>query len=65
MSKKIRNDIIHLAQGYGVACGLWGEKGIRAYSLHNVTCKQCLRTITARKMFVRRLEGDPKWWFVL
>ena len=61
MSKS--KEVVHLSQGYGVACGLWGEKGIRSYSLRNTTCKQCKRTITARKMMMRRLEGDPNWMF--
>jgi len=55
--------IVHLAQGRGVACGLWGEGGVRVWNICETTCKQCLRTIFARKIMIKRLEGDPEWEF--
>jgi len=62
----MKKTVTHLAYGaYGVACGLWGEKGVRAFSLQNVTCKQCLRSLLAREMFIKRLEGRPKWQFTI
>jgi len=61
----MKKTIIHLAHEYGVACGLWGEKGVRAYSLQNVTCIRCLHSLVAREMFIKRLEGQPKWQFTI